>query len=91
MKMIFTCFADADGALRPALAGSGPVFADWQRFLPLEPAGDGTCRWRLEVDVPGPFEYKFVLLDESGAVRSWEEGFNQVWPTPGTDPGAART
>ncbi len=62
--------------LVPAMSGSGPLFDDWKRFLPLE--GSGVPQWEISLNADAPFEYKFLLLDRN-SMRPfvWEEGRNR--------------
>ena len=61
-----------------ALTGSGPIFEDWKKFIPL--ASAKAPLWSLFLDVRQPFEYKFVILDSSsGKPVQWETGPNHFF------------
>ena len=64
---------------RVALVGEGPSLGDWDtaRALPMTPSAGG--EWMLSISAEGlrpAFQYKYVVMGESGAVR-WEEGGNR--------------
>ena len=59
-----------------AVTGSGPVFDDWKKFLPLSSAN--APLWSIFIEAVEPFEYKFVILDsETKAPKLWESGPNR--------------
>ena len=61
-----------------AMTGSGPLFGDWKKFVPLS-SGQAPL-WSLYLDVKEPFEYKFVILDSaSGEPKAWESGPNHFF------------
>ena len=56
-----------------AVTGSGPLFADWSRFLPLDDSRFPW--WSVTLDAKSPFAYKYVILDSgTGAPLRWESG-----------------
>ena len=76
------CFLAAASQVRPgetlAITGSGPLFDDWKKFLPLSPAGAPV--WSIFLQAGEPFEYKFVILDgKIGKPEFWEEGPNRFF------------
>lgn len=61
-----------------AITGSGKRFRDWTKFVPLSACS--VPMWTVTLDVKGPFEYKFVILDaKSGAPKTWESGTNHFF------------
>ena len=62
-----------------AITGSGPLFDDWKRLVPMS-AGDGSV-WDVTLDAKAPFEYKFVVADsDTLAPIFWETGPNRHSP-----------
>ena len=58
-----------------AITGSGHLFNDWKRFIPMDPAN--APLWNVSLNVSEPFEFKFVILDlKTGAPKIWESGSN---------------
>ena len=61
-----------------AMTGSGPLFSDWSKFIPM--ASAKAPLWSLFLDVKEPFEYKFVVLDSAtGKPILWESGPNHYF------------
>ena len=61
-----------------AITGSGPLFGDWSKFIPM--ASAKAPLWSLFLDVKEPFEYKFVVLDSAtGKPVLWEAGPNHYF------------
>ena len=60
-----------------AISGSGPL-GDWQEFHLLD---DGAFPyWRIDLDIRGVFEYKFVIVDtKTRRPLVWEEGPNHFF------------
>lgn len=58
-----------------AMTGSGPLFDDWKRFIPL---GYENPPYRtIFLNVTEPFEFKFVILDaKTEEPKLWESGPN---------------
>ena len=57
-----------------AITGSGALFEDWKKFIPLS----GGPIWKVYVNPSEPFEYKFVIIDEAtGSPKCWETGSNR--------------
>ncbi len=58
------------------LCGSGPLFDDWKKVLPMD--GSGFPLWTLDLNAAGPFEYKFVIADRgTRRILFWEKGGNR--------------
>ena len=58
-----------------AVTGSGRLFDDWKKVIPLTPVGPGL--WSVSLDTAEPFEYKFVIADsETLRIKVWESGSN---------------
>ncbi len=71
----------------PAVVGSAPQLGAWnaEEALPLVPGP--YPHWAAAADVVGDaIEYKYVLLDETGAVEMWEPGPNRIVPKTATAP-----
>lgn len=61
-----------------AITGSGPLFGDWQRVVPLNDVRFPV--WDLTLNVQEDFEYKYLIIDrKSRAIRQWEEGGNHLF------------
>ena len=57
-----------------AITGSGALFDDWKKFIPLS----GGPIWKVYINPSEPFEYKFVIIDEAtGSPKCWETGSNR--------------
>ena len=58
-----------------AMTGSGPLFDDWKKFIPL---GYENPPYRtIFLNVAEPFEFKFVILDaKTEEPKLWESGPN---------------
>ena len=60
-----------------AITGSGPLFDDWKRFIPMDP--ENAPFWNVSLNASEPFEYKFVILDaKTGGPKIWESGPNHL-------------
>lgn len=58
-----------------AVTGSGPLFEDWKKFIPMT-VGNAPL-WQVSLDVEQPFEFKFVVIDsKTGEPKVWESGRN---------------
>lgn len=61
-----------------AITGSGFLFDEWKRFVPM--CADGFPFWNVSLDAGGPFEFKFVILDlKTGKPVVWEAGPNHFF------------
>lgn len=61
-----------------AIIGSGAMFDDWKKFIPLNETGEPF--WTVALNVEEPFEYKFVILDaKTGSPKVWEAGPNHLF------------
>ena len=61
-----------------AVTGSGTLFDDWTKFVPLHRSGAQGTLWSGYLDPSEPFEYKFVIIDDaSGRPKYWEAGENR--------------
>lgn len=61
-----------------AITGSGSLFDDWKRFVPM--CADGFPFWNVSLDVSGSFEFKFVIVDlKTGKPVVWESGPNHFF------------
>ena len=61
-----------------ALTGSGELFDEWHKFLPMTVVTHPF--WSLFLSVKEPFEYKFVILDTAtGVPKAWEKGPNHFF------------
>jgi 4-alpha-glucanotransferase len=69
------CYPDIRSGEVLAMTGSGPMFNDWKKFIPL---GYENPPYRtVFLNVSEPFEYKFVILDaKTGEPKIWESGPN---------------
>jgi 4-alpha-glucanotransferase len=71
----------------PAVVGSAPQLGAWNAGAALPMVSGPYPRWTAAIDLPAePIEYKYVLLDENGAVEMWEEGPNRALPAAGQGP-----
>ena len=62
-----------------AITGSGPLFEDWKRFVPMTAGNDPV--WNISLEVDKPFEFKFVVIDaKTGEPKVWESGPNHILP-----------
>jgi len=58
-----------------AITGSGPLFNNWKRVIPLSDVRFPV--WDVTLNASRPFEYKFVVIDKkTKAVKYWEKGEN---------------
>ena len=59
-----------------AVTGSGSIFGDWKKFIPLTQSP--APLWKVSLNVREGFEYKYVIIDEvSGEPLFWETGPNR--------------
>ena len=64
-----------------AITGSGPLFGDWTKFVPMGASGSNGPLWSTRLEAAGPFEYKYVILDAaSKETKIWESGPNRRFP-----------
>ena len=67
-----------------ALTGSIPQLGTWESRYSLRMMRIGLNEWGISISADGiyaPFEYKYVILDEStGELVAWEEGDNRKFP-----------
>lgn len=67
-----------------ALVGSLPQLGSWEPRCALRMLRAGINEWSISISADGistPFEYKYVILDEStGSLIAWEEGDNRHAP-----------
>lgn len=57
-----------------AMTGSGTLFDNWKKFIPLKMSA--APLWDVTLKVEEPFEYKFVILNQNGE-EIWESGPNR--------------
>lgn len=71
-----------------ALLGSMPQLGDWMPERAIRMSRGGTHEWCLTLSASGlhfPFEYKYVIIDEStGELIRWEDGDNRISPIEDT-------
>jgi 4-alpha-glucanotransferase len=71
----------------PAVVGSAPQLGAWDADAAVPMVPGPYPHWVAAADLPGDAtEYKYVLLDEAGAVEMWEEGPNRMLPAAGREP-----
>ena len=67
-----------------ALLGSLPQLGEWMPERAMRMSRGGTHEWCLALSATGlqfPFEYKYVVIDEStGQLIAWEGGENRISP-----------
>lgn len=73
-----------------ALVGNIPQLGRWEPRCALRMVRTGINEWTISISAEGvtlPFEYKYVILDESsGNLVSWEEGDNRCTPDYAIEP-----
>lgn len=61
-----------------AVAGSGRAMGDWKKVIPMDDSF--FPEWILHLEVPEPFEYKFLIADaKTLAPLVWEDGDNRIF------------
>ena len=61
-----------------AITGSGKLFSDWKKMVPLDDSLFPL--WSVTLEVKAPFEYKFVLVDrKTFEPVLWERGENHFF------------
>ena len=72
-----------------ALLGSCSLLGNWDTLHLLPMVEHQYNEWLVQLDVnqlPPSFEFKFVVVDESGFV-TWEDGMNRTFTLPPMEPG----
>ena len=73
-----------------ALVGSLPQLGGWDPRCALRMVRAGINEWSISISADGvitPFEYKYVILDEtSGNLIAWEDGDNRSTPNYAIEP-----
>ncbi|MBQ4002628.1 MAG: 4-alpha-glucanotransferase [Bacteroidaceae bacterium] len=67
-----------------AVVGNQPPLGTWRPERALRMSRGGLHEWFISLSADGlylPFEYKYVVLDESGRLVSWEDGDNRRSPS----------
>lgn len=67
-----------------AVVGNQPPLGTWRPERALRMTRGGLHEWFISLSADGlylPFEYKYVVLDESGRLLSWEGGDNRRSPS----------
>ena len=64
---------------RLGIIGNTTQLGNWETAVPLSLVG--IQEWCINIDINSifhPIEYKYVILDENGAIECWEEGSNRL-------------